>query len=94
MIRKYHNHTLQTNSRHREEEPQIVHVVQEHLLHKHVTHFFQLKFTVNSFHAYGDYCGRSVLIWIPTVCKGYQQMTKVAASKERVNNGADQTAWG
>ena len=27
----------------------------------------------------------SVLIWIQTVCKGYQQKTKVAASKERVN---------
>ena len=26
----------------------------------------------------------SVLIWVQTVCKGYQQMTKVAASKERV----------
>ena len=26
----------------------------------------------------------SVLIWIQTVCKGYQQMTKVVASKERV----------
>ena len=27
----------------------------------------------------------SVLIWVQTVCKGYQQMTKVAASKEVVN---------
>ena len=26
----------------------------------------------------------SVLIWVQTVCKGYQQMTKVAASLERV----------
>ena len=26
----------------------------------------------------------SVLIWTQTVCKGYQQMTEVAASKERV----------
>ena len=26
----------------------------------------------------------SVLIWVQTVCKGYQQMTKVATSKERV----------
>ena len=25
----------------------------------------------------------SVLIWVQTVCKGYQQTTKVAASKER-----------
>ena len=25
-----------------------------------------------------------LLIWVQTVCKGYQQMTKVAASKERV----------
>ena len=24
MIKKYHNHTLQTNPRHREEEPQII----------------------------------------------------------------------
>ena len=24
MIRKYHNHTLQTNPRHREEEPQSI----------------------------------------------------------------------
>ena len=27
-----------------------------------------------------------VLIWVQTVCKGYQQKTKVAASKERVIN--------
>ena len=27
----------------------------------------------------------SVLIWVQTIHKGYQQMTKVAASKERVN---------
>ena len=27
----------------------------------------------------------SVLIWVQTDCKGYQQKTKVAASKERVN---------
>ena len=27
----------------------------------------------------------SVLIWVQSICKGYQQMTKVAASKERVN---------
>ena len=27
-----------------------------------------------------------VLIWVQTVCKGYQQMTKVAASKERVDH--------
>ena len=26
----------------------------------------------------------SVLIWLQTVCKGYQQMTKMAAKKERV----------
>ena len=26
----------------------------------------------------------SVLIWVHTVCKGYKQMTKVAASKDRV----------
>ena len=26
----------------------------------------------------------SVLIWFQTVCKGYQQATKVAASKERL----------
>ena len=26
----------------------------------------------------------SVLIWVQTVCKGYQQTTKVAARKERV----------
>ena len=26
----------------------------------------------------------SVLIWVQTVCKGYQQMTKVAASKKEV----------
>ena len=26
----------------------------------------------------------SVLIWVQTLCKGYQQTTKVAASKERV----------
>ena len=27
----------------------------------------------------------SVLIWVQIVCNGYQQMTKVAASKARVN---------
>ena len=27
----------------------------------------------------------SFLIWVQTVCKGYQQKTKVATSKERVN---------
>ena len=27
----------------------------------------------------------TVLIWVQTVCKGYQQMTKVGASRERVN---------
>ena len=27
----------------------------------------------------------SGLIWVQTICKGYQQMTKVATSKERVN---------
>ena len=27
-----------------------------------------------------------VLIWVQTVCKVYQQMTKVATSKERVNS--------
>ena len=26
-----------------------------------------------------------VLIWVQSICKGYQQMTKVSASKERVN---------
>ena len=26
-----------------------------------------------------------ILIWVQTVCKGYQQTTKVATSKERVN---------
>ena len=26
----------------------------------------------------------SVLIWVQTVCKGYQQMTKIAASKEEL----------
>ena len=28
-----------------------------------------------------------VLIWVQTVCKGYKQMTKVTASKEKVNCG-------
>ena len=28
----------------------------------------------------------SVLIWVQTVCKGYQQTTKVDASEERVKN--------
>ena len=27
-----------------------------------------------------------VLIWVQTVCKGYQQMTKVATCKARVNS--------
>ena len=27
----------------------------------------------------------SILIWVQTACKGYQQTTKVAASKERVS---------
>ena len=29
---------------------------------------------------------REVLIWVQTVCKGYQQTTRVTARKERVNN--------
>ena len=29
----------------------------------------------------------SVLVWVRTVCKGYQQTTKTAASMERVNSG-------
>ena len=28
----------------------------------------------------------SVMIWVQSVCKGYQQMTKVTASQERVNS--------
>ena len=28
-----------------------------------------------------------VLIWVQTVCRGYQQTTRVAASKERVKGG-------
>ena len=28
----------------------------------------------------------SVLIWVKTVCKGYQQTTKFVASKEKVNS--------
>ena len=41
-----------------------------------------------------------VQIWVYTVCKDYQQMTKVAASKERVNRpsysniGLDCVWWG
>ena len=27
-----------------------------------------------------------VMLWVQTVCKGYQQKTKVTASKERINN--------
>ena len=27
---------------------------------------------------------QTVLIWVQTVCEGYQQMTEVVASKERV----------
>ena len=30
----------------------------------------------------------SVLIWVHTVCKGYQETTKVAASKERIKCAA------
>ena len=30
--------------------------------------------------------GLSGVIWAKTVCKGYQQMAKVAASKERVKS--------
>ena len=29
----------------------------------------------------------TLLIWVQTVCKDYQQITKVAASKERFNGG-------
>ena len=47
----------------------------------------------NSFRGTGDFCHSadnlceqfvvlSILIWVQTVCKGYQQTTKVAASKE------------
>ena len=35
----------------------------------------------------------SVLIWIQTVCKGYQQMTKVATSKERVKSHIEFLHW-
>ena len=28
----------------------------------------------------------SILIWVQTVCKGYQQMTKVDASKEKIED--------
>ena len=33
----------------------------------------------------------SVLIWVQTLCKGYQQTTKVAASKERVKSIVTET---
>ena len=35
----------------------------------------------------------SVLIWVQTVCKGYQQTTKVTASLERVNEEADHSLF-
>ena len=35
----------------------------------------------------------SVLIWVLTVCKGYQQMTKVAASKETVKVEKLKVKW-
>ena len=35
----------------------------------------------------------SILIWVQTVCKGYQQIINVAASRVKVNNTiADQCA--
>ena len=36
-----------------------------------------------------EVCSMSVLIWVQTVIKGYQQTTKVAASKERVKKQSD-----
>ena len=35
---------------------------------------------------YPDQGVQSVLIWKQTVCKGYQQTTKVAADKKRLRN--------
>ena len=49
-------------------------LIQEH--YKSVKRFgFQIKTDV-----------LSVLTWVQTVCKGYQQMAKVAASKDKVNS--------
>ena len=35
----------------------------------------------------------SGLIWIQTICKGYQQMAKVTASKERIKGKISQNGW-
>ena len=35
---------------------------------------------------FGSRRNMSVLIWVKTVCKGYQQTTKVSAGKERVKS--------
>ena len=43
---------------------------------------------------FGTYCISilSVLIWVQTVCKGYQQMTKVSTSKERLSQSFNMNA--
>ena len=52
--------------------------------------FSKLTFSINSLKHYENIRVSTCLdpdkdlIWVQTVCKGYQQMTKVAASKERV----------
>ena len=49
--------------------------------------FFKFFFTINSFKSTIKVSNGldTDLIWVQTVCQGYQQMIKAAASKERIN---------
>ena len=51
-----------------------------------------LKFRSETLPESQTFGSRSALIWVRTNCKGYQQTTKVAASKEIVNK-IGQTIW-
>ena len=35
----------------------------------------------------------SVMIWVQTICKGYQQTTKVAVGRQRVKEGLLHVIW-
>ena len=48
-------------------------------------------FKINIFKNFYQEHYQSVLIWVQTVCKGYQQVTKVATSKQRVKTDKCQT---
>ena len=47
-------------------------------------YFFKSNFSNKSFEEYHQNVKQFVSIWVQSVCKGYQQMTNAATSKERV----------